>query len=83
MDDDDESVPGIFDCFHTPCSFPINAASSDLLPSQYDTVLQDDVNGELYCDDLEDIDSDLDKHSDCYVNVGDFPFSDDDPLSIF
>ena len=54
----------------------------NLLLSQYDSVLQDDVNGELYFDALDNIDSDLDKHPGRYINVGEFTCSDNDPLSI-
>ena len=83
LDDDDETVPGLSNRFHTPCSFPLTSSSAVLLPSQYDSVLQDDVNGELYFDALEDIDPDLSKHLGHYVNIGDFTFSNDNPLSVF
>ena len=61
----------------------LGGTNANLLPSQYDSILQDYVNGELYFDALEDIDSDLDKHPGHYVNIGDFKFSDNDPLSIY
>lgn len=68
-------------CIADGCLTNTSADTTDLLPSQYDLALQDDVNGELYFDALKDIDSDLDKYG-RYVNVGDFTFSDNDPLSV-
>ena len=81
--DDKDSIPDLSDRFHTPLSFPLDDTNENLFPSQYDSVLQDDVNGELYFDALEDIDSDLDKHPGHFINVGDFTFSDNDPLLVY
>ena len=81
--DDENLVPGLSDCFHTHYSFLLDDTNTNLLASQYDSVLQDDVNGELYFDALNNIDSDLDKYPGCYVNVGDFTCSDNNPLSIY
>ena len=56
--------------------------STYLLSLQYDSALQDDVNGDLYFDAPEDIDSDLDKYG-CYINFENVTFSDNDPLSVY
>ena len=45
LNGDNTLVPGLSDCFNNPCSFLLNALGCDSLPSQYDSVLQDDVNG--------------------------------------
>lgn len=81
--DDDETVPGLSDHFHTPCSFPLTSFSAVLLTSKYDSVLQDNVNGELYFDALEDIDPNLKEHPGSYNNIGDFTFSNENLLSVF
>ena len=81
--DDNDSIPDLSGCYHTPCLIPLDATNDNLLLSQYDLVLQDDVNGELYFDALQDIESDLDKHPGRFVKIGDFTFLDNDHLSVY
>ena len=80
---DEVSVPILSDSFHTHCSFSLDDTNRNFLPSQYDSVLQDDINWELYSDALDNIDSDLDKHPGIYTKVGEFTFSDNYPLFIY
>ena len=46
-------------------------------------MFQDDINGELYFDTLEDTYSNLDLHPSCYVNIRNFTFSSNEPLLVF
>ena len=45
---DDNSVPSLSNCFNVHCSLSLDDTNQNFLPSQYDTFLLDDVNGELY-----------------------------------
>ena len=78
----DNSFPSLFNHFYAHFSFLLDDTNSNLLPSQYDSVLHD-VNGELYFEALNNIDSDLDKHPGLSTNVGEFTFSDNYPISIY
>ena len=58
---------------------PLTQSTDDLPDALYDSILGDDTEGDLFFDNLEDVDSSLD----AYVDIGDYTFSVKDPSTPF
>ena len=79
VDDDNIIIEVVAPQFHHPVTLPITQSNYDLPYVVYNSVLQDDTNGDFFYDALEEVDTTLD----AYVTVGDYTFSIKDPSSSF
>ena len=60
-------------------TIPLTQSTDGLPNTLYDTVLEDNIDGDFFFDALEDVDPSLD----AYVDVGDYAFSIKDPYTPF